>query len=289
MDDAATPTVCNLTRNIVVRSENPDPTTGTPGHTANIGPDTHRDIRNNLLIGLGRTTNARIDRTSPDLSHIGTNQIARYGSHEHFAFGFGSTFSHNVVLGNRVAKWGVVVHQTHDTTVEDNIVADYAGAGFITEDGVEVRNVFRRNLAAYNLETVARNNTTTNLTEGRPGTEGTGYWFHGVQQVFEDNEARNNRIGSSFVNQLLAAGSYPSQPGLQPDRPTRAISRGWRCRSATPATRCWPISSQGTSSGASPATRLRISCRPIRGTCNSSTSPPGSQISFGRSWSPRTV
>jgi len=71
----AFPCVCNLTRNLVIGSANS--TTGTPGHTANVGMDTQWDIQSNLLIGLGRTTTAKIDRTSLDLTHIGTNQIAQ--------------------------------------------------------------------------------------------------------------------------------------------------------------------------------------------------------------------
>lgn len=217
----AFPTVVNLTRNLVVRSEQPDPAVGTPGHLANIGPDTRWTIRGNQMIGLGRTTNAKIDRTSADLSHIGTNQLARYGcDHAHHAYGFGSVLAANTCLGNHVSKWGFVIHQTHDTLVEDNIAIDFAGAGFVTEDGTEVRTMFRRNFAAYVLTaTVQVDNTTTNLTEGRPGTEGTGFWMHGVLNTFEDNEARNNRIGFSLVNQLLAAGNYPSAPGLRPDTP----------------------------------------------------------------------
>ena len=46
------PRVANLTRNIVVRSENPQ---GTRGHTADVGHDATWDVRFNEFSGLGRT------------------------------------------------------------------------------------------------------------------------------------------------------------------------------------------------------------------------------------------
>ena len=43
----------------------------------------------------------------------------------------------------------VAVHQSHDTEVIGNVCVDTPGGCFVTEDGNEVRNVFRGNFAAF--------------------------------------------------------------------------------------------------------------------------------------------
>ena len=68
------PRVANLTRNIVIRSENVD---GTRGHTADIGRKASWDIRYNQLVGLGRTrtSDARRHRARPARRHEPARQI----------------------------------------------------------------------------------------------------------------------------------------------------------------------------------------------------------------------
>ena len=210
------PCVYNLTRNLEIRSEN---ASGTPGHTANIGMEAAWDIRANLLVGLGRTRAEKHDVTSVDLKHIGTNQLGKYADHDHHAHGFGSQSINNVYVGHPRGKWARVTHATHDSLVEDNIALDFVGAGFVTEDGYEVRNVFRRNVAPYNFGALLVDNLQTNLDNNAPGIEGTGFWLHGVMNTFEDNEARCCRAGFVLINQQLKPGHYPSQPGMMPDTP----------------------------------------------------------------------
>ena len=108
------------------------------------------DIRFNQFVGLGRTLNVPLVDTVAGTS-IGTNQRGKYAEHHHHAgSSVGSADVGNTYLGNRTAsKWALVVHGTSDTLVEDNVAVDFPGAGFVTEDGYEVRNAFRRNLAAY--------------------------------------------------------------------------------------------------------------------------------------------
>ena len=108
------------------------------------------DIRYNQFVGLGRTLNVTLDDTVPG-THLGTNQRGKYAEHHHHAeSSVGSADVGNIYLGNRTTtKWALVVHGTSDTLVEENVAVDFPGAGFVTEDGYEVRNVFRRNLAAY--------------------------------------------------------------------------------------------------------------------------------------------
>ena len=215
------PRIVNLTRNIVIRSET-EPAPGvTRGHTVDIGPDAKWDIRYNEFMWLGRTLNVTLDDTVPG-THIGTNERGKYVEHHHHAdSSVGSADVGNTYLGNReTTKWGLVVHGTSDTLVEDNVAVDFPGAGFVTEDGYEVRNVFRRNFAAYiggdpkhSLDFNGRQNVEANC----PGCDGAGFWFRGVMNTLDRNEAWNSFRGIDLFNQQHMPGQYSSVPGAMPD------------------------------------------------------------------------
>jgi hypothetical protein len=104
--------------------------------------------------------------------------------------------------------------------VESNVVVDFPGAGIATEDGYEVRNVFRKNFVAYIQSTPPALDSRQNILINRPGSDGSGYWFRGVMNYFEGNEAWNcYRSGINLFNQDQPAGSYPSVPGAMMDTP----------------------------------------------------------------------
>ena len=215
------PRVANLTRNIVIRSEDPLRPGATRGHTVDVGTDARWDIRYNQFVGLGRTLDTTLDDTVLG-THIGTNERGKYVEHHHHAgSSVGSSDVGNAYLGNRnTTKWALVVHGTSDTLVEENIAVDFPGAGFVTEDGYEVRNVFRRNFAAYMggesgfaLGFNGQNLVTANC----PGCEGSGYWFRGIMNTFDRNEAWNSFRGMNLFNQQYMPGQYPSAPGAMPD------------------------------------------------------------------------
>ena len=218
------PRVANLTRNIVIRSENPE---GTPGHTADIGHTAAWDIRYNQLTGLGRTRRVPLDDTVLG-TRIGTNQRGKYAEHHHHVQSAATSADvGNVYVGHPRGNWGLVVHVTSDTLIERNIAIDFPGAGFVTEDGYEVRNVFRHNFAAYSLggprdPQAALLDSAANIARGCPGCEGTGFWLRGVINAFEGNEAWNNLTsGMNLFNQSQPAGKYPSVPGGEPDSPLK--------------------------------------------------------------------
>ena len=134
----------------------------------------------------------------------------------------GSADVGNTYLGNRTtSKWGLVVHGTSDTLVEENVAVDFPGAGFVTEDGDEVRNAFRRNLAAYiggDPKYAVGFNGQSDVTANCPGCDGSGFWLRGVVNTFEQNEAWNSFRGINLFNQQqVAGGRYPSAPGAVPD------------------------------------------------------------------------
>ena len=213
------PRVANLTRNIVIRSEDQ---LGTRGHTVDIGRGASWDVEYNAFIDLGRTLAQPLDNTA--LPHAGTNQVGKYVEHHHHIdSAVGSVDIGNVYRGNqKTTKWALVVHGTSDVLVQDCIAVDFPAAGFVTEDGYEVRNVFRHNLAAYiggNPTDALGFGGQTDFNAGCPGCEGSGFWFHSVMNTIVGNEAWNSYRGINLFNQHHELDKYPSTPGAMPDTP----------------------------------------------------------------------
>jgi hypothetical protein len=113
------PHVGNVTRNVVIRSENPE---GTRGHMIFIY-HANVDLRYVEVRDMGRTKMGVLDNSEFDnsgrLTKFGTNQIGRYAIHFHHDFGpkvapaSGYQFT---LIGNAVngaPKWGVTVHNSH--------------------------------------------------------------------------------------------------------------------------------------------------------------------------------
>ena len=181
------PHVGNLTRNVIIRSENP---TGTRGHTL----ATHVadvDIRYVLFKDLGRTTYQPLNTT--------TNHIGRYPVHMHHlsgplptpANGYQFTLLGNAVDGGSVEtkfKWGITVHGSHYGLIQDNVVYNYNGASIATEDGSESFNVFDHNFA---LRGIGEPNNSVSEARMAMGTEGVGFWFRGPNNYVRNNVAAN--------------------------------------------------------------------------------------------------
>lgn len=167
----------NLTRNVVIRSENP---AGTRGHTL-INEMAEVDIRYVQFQDLGRTTNAALDPV--------TNHIGRYALHMHHVMGpfnpsdTGYQFR---LIGNSVVdstKWPLTVHNSHYGLIQANVVFNGTGAGIVTEDGNESYNEFVGNFAA-----AIEGNQNPRDTDGRDGSV---FWFKGFNHVIRDNVAAN--------------------------------------------------------------------------------------------------
>ena len=215
------PHVGNISRNVIVRSQNPN---GTRGHVL-LTNRAEVDIRYTAFRDLGRTTIAPLDSTvmsSGHATHIGANQIGRYSLHLHHLFGpaSGQIGGYQYVLiGNAIdggTKWGITIHNTHYGLVQDNVVYNAAGAGIMTEDGSETANVIQNNFI------VRAWGTGHERSDGRGGSndwgwEGSGIWLRGP-----DNYVRNNVIANanSFAVSLMMLGvssvRVPSAPGADP-------------------------------------------------------------------------
>jgi hypothetical protein len=186
----------NLTRNVVVRSENPN---GTRGHVL-FSSRAGVDLRYVEFRELGRTKMGILDSTQTDsggrVRRVGTNQIGRYSVHFHHTFGPKQTPANGyqfTVIGNAIdgsPKWGLVVHRSHYGLVKDNVVYNTRGAGIVTEDGTESFNVFERN---FSLRTAGSRDAAPgngySATLPNPGGDGSAFWFRGPNNYIRNNVA----------------------------------------------------------------------------------------------------
>jgi len=211
------PHVGNLTRNVILRSQNPN---GVRGHTIFV----HRanvDIRYALFKDLGRTLIQPLDNTTFDqagqVAHVGTNQIGRYPIHFHHVMGPAGAAPNArqyTVMGNAidgVTKWGIAIHNTHYGLVRDNIVYNVGGAGIVTEDGNESFNVIEKNFVVRCWGTSGRLNG---------GREGIAFWMKAPNNYVRDNVAANilgdspdASYGFEFVFERLPKLRIPKFPG----------------------------------------------------------------------------
>ncbi len=206
------PHVATLTRNVIVRSENPQ---GTRGHVL-LGGRADVAISYARFSDLGRTDAFRdLDNTTfaPDgtVTHIGTNQIARYAMHFHHLIGpenpsnsgYQFKFVGNTV--DRSLKWGVAVHGTSFGLLERNVVYDADGAGFVTEDGSEIGNAFRNNIAIRIVGTMQDGKAGTQ--EGDYARGGSGFWFRR-----SGNQIVGNVAADSSFSGFVFDGYYVTEP-----------------------------------------------------------------------------
>lgn len=183
-----TPHVGNLTRNVVVRSENP---AGVRGHVF-LTDRAEVDIRHVAFKDLGRSTGQPLDNTTLDaqgnVTHVGTNHIGRYSLHLHHVrgpdnptnTGYQYTLIGNALDGCR--RWGLVIHDSHYGLVKDNVVYNAELSGIATEDGSESYNLFDHNFVVH----VGGVSPTSDLYAYADG-----WWIGGAHNYFRDNVVAN--------------------------------------------------------------------------------------------------
>jgi len=195
------PHIGNLTRNVVIRSENP---AGTRGHMIYMSR-ADIDLRYIEVREMGRTRMGVLDNTEFNdqgaVARLGTNQIGRYAVHFHHNFGPKQTPANGyqfTLVGSAIdgaPKWGVTVHNSHYGLVQDNIAYNTHGAGIVTEDGTESNNVFDHNFAlrsAGSGEFAPRSGYGGAAPD--PGGEGAGFWFRGPNNYIRNNVAANGDV-----------------------------------------------------------------------------------------------
>ena len=224
------PHVGNLSRNVIVRSENPR---GTRGHTMFISR-AEVDLRYAAFVGLGRTRNGGVDSTRLDTRgrarRIGTNQLGRYAVHFHHAFGprtppangYQFTLVGNVVDG--APKWGITIHRSHHGLIRDNVVYNTQGAGIATEDGSESFNVFDHN---FSVRSAGRSASALGAGYGGSlpgiGIEGAGFWFRGPNNYIRNNVAADARTYGFGLPAELGSVRVPAFQGADTSQPGKGM------------------------------------------------------------------
>lgn len=174
------PHVLNKSRNVIIRSENPN---GVRGHILLHGRALV-DLRYARLQDLGRT----------DIRNLGDeNQKGRYPLHAHHLIGpviapandyqytlVGNVIDFGAKNSTQNRKWGISLHNSHFGLVAQNIVDYASGAGLVTEDGTETGNRILRNFVVRviggNNEPREDRDPSDNTKLGRAGVA---YWFNG--------------------------------------------------------------------------------------------------------------
>ena len=212
------PHVGNLSRNVIVRSANPE---GTRGHVIFV----HRadvDIRYTLFKDLGRTTIEPI--------HSQQNHIGRYSLHMHHvvgptkpqASGYQFTLIGNALDGG--LKWGITVHDAHYGLVRDNVIYNVNGAGIMTEDGSETGNVFDHNFVVRAWGTGSQR-ADERRAERDWGYEGAAFWFRGPNNYVRNNVGANaNAFAVSYMMVDVSEVEVPSKQGSDPARSSKTTN-----------------------------------------------------------------
>lgn len=212
------PTVANMTRDILLKSENPD------GVRAHCYFNARADIEVEYAAfrNMGRTTNKPLDSTVLDAKgkpiKIGTNQIGRYPVHFHHLHGpevgvrkdYQFFCRGNVVWSDQpINRWGIDVHHSHFGLIEENVVVCCAGGGIVTEDGNETANIFRRNYVAH-----VTGESRPDARSNEIGHEGGAYWFRGPNNRVEENHAYSAQFGYTYYPRFASTNfKYPTVPG----------------------------------------------------------------------------
>jgi len=217
------PHIGNVTRNIVIRSENPN---GTRGHTL-FTSRADVDMRYIAVRDMGRTVMGPLDNTVFDqagnMVKLGDNQIGRYAIHFHHDFGPVATTANGyefTLIGNVVdgaPKWGITIHNSHYGLIRDNVVYDAQGSGIVTEDGNEAFNVFEHNFALRvkgSGEFAPRSGYAGPAPD--PGGEGNAFWFRGPNNYIRDNVAAD-AVGFGLAAGSLGTVRIPAFKGADPN------------------------------------------------------------------------
>ena len=229
--ESLAPHVANITRNIVIRSENLD---GVRGHTIGFR-DASIAVNDALFRGLGRTTIVPLDNTRGDgngrVDHIGTNQAARYPLHMHHLVdaarleGTGYPFQISGAVVDNARRWGISIHGSHFGLIKDTVVFDVDGAGIVTEDGSETGNRFEHNFVAA----VRGSGQVVDAREPGQGLghEGAGFWLGSDNNTFVNNVAAGVRDGGFTLFRAPKAVKFPAFPrretGSEKNQPFRVF------------------------------------------------------------------
>jgi G8 domain len=233
---ALLPHVGNLTRNVVIGSENPS---GTRGHTL-FTSRSRVAIHYVQFQDLGRTRAAPL--------HSSSNHIGRYPLHIHHLWGpFNPTNTgyQFEIVGNAIndsLKWPIAVHGSHYGLVRRNVVfggPQLTGAGIAVEDGSETENLFDENFVANVRGQINPRESGPGTADGlTPGSAAECFWAAGFNNRFVNNVASDCR---NPVQQIV---SGPGWKFIVPAAPYTARNPRFRGADMTEANQTVAVTPQ---------------------------------------------
>lgn len=202
------PHVGNLTRNVIVRSQNP---AGTRGHTMFMNR-ADVDIRYAAFVGLGRTR-------WQELPDPVTNPPGCYSLHLHVcpgprtppANGYQFTLVGNCIEDN--TKFGMTLHECSYGLCRDNVLYNVGGAGIMIQNGNEHFNDISHNFIVRIHGTGEERGDTRNVWVDT-GYDGSGIWMRGANNRLCDNVVSNGwTYGYQWMAIDLQHARMPKFPG----------------------------------------------------------------------------
>jgi hypothetical protein len=166
--------VANLSRNITVS-----------GATDSLG-----DFGGHMMFMTGSVV--RLDNV--EVTRMGQlGRVGRYPVHFHVLGDGGSrsTMTNSVI--HRTFQRGLVIHQTNNLTIKNNVIFDTVGMQYFLEDGVETGNRFERNLGVLARKVPdgrSLSNERVDRGDNAPGPERPAiFWITNTHNTFIDNAA----------------------------------------------------------------------------------------------------
>ncbi|NJM37221.1 MAG: right-handed parallel beta-helix repeat-containing protein [Akkermansiaceae bacterium] len=203
-----------LSKNIVIDGGVTGTNTNYGGHVMVMGapannPDGRRAGRANIM-------DVRFNRMGQ------AGLLGRYPFHWHLLAndGGGQRFVNNVIVDS--FNRGIVIHGTHNTLVQNNVVFNHQGHGIFLEDGAEERNLILGNMVVGGRKSqtgfhlLDSENSLSNVTSQSPSS----YWITNPNNTIENNIATST-LGSGFWFALPdePVGASASDPRLNGIRP----------------------------------------------------------------------
>lgn len=153
-------------------------------------------------------------KSNLQIARTGLNPRGRYAVHFHRT---GDTTPVSIADSAVVDSpgWGIVNHSSN-VDVEDNLVFDAVGAGFVTEAGDEV-GTFNRNIAIKSLGSGQDVDARRSIQDF--GHDGDGFWFQGGNVTVTNNVASSQRHAGFvfFPRGLVQKGFTPPQTTIPGD------------------------------------------------------------------------
>lgn len=162
--------VALLDRNVVIQGDAGSTASGFGGHVMLMGsPGASVRVRGIRLDRMGQF-----------------NRLGRYPFHWHLRRNAAGDYIRGAVVTGSLHR-GIVIHGTDNVVVEDNVVFDTPGHSYMTEDGSERGNTFRRNLGLLTraISTVPTDPVLRSQNNNQAAT----FWIKGPNNRFIDNVA----------------------------------------------------------------------------------------------------